>query len=55
MFEILFNKAFKNENGKDIYIVSIQMKDKFYTLYLTKEEFIQLTASMVAIRDNQLD
>lgn len=55
MFEVVLNKIFKDpDSNKDIYVLSIQMGSKYYNLNVTKEEFLQLTGSMVSIRDNQL-
>lgn len=56
MFEVVLNKVFRDTNtNKDVYVLSIQMGSKFYNLNVTKEEFLQLTASLIAIRDNELN
>lgn len=53
MFEVVLNKVFKDtDTNQDIYCVSIKIKNNFYTLYVTKEEFDKLTATFVSIRDN---
>jgi hypothetical protein len=53
MFDIVINKLFKDPNtGQDIYVLSIQLGDKYYNLNVTKEEFNKICIRLKSIHDN---
>jgi hypothetical protein len=56
MVNVVVNSTFIDiKSGKEIYAVSIQTDDKYYTIYLSKEEFNNLTSHMISIRDNVIN
>ena len=53
MFDVKINKMFKDTNtGLDVYVLSIQVGDKYYNLNLTKEELDKLCIRLKSMYDN---
>ena len=53
MTEVKLNKIFKDENFKDIYVLSIKTDDgRYYNLNLTKEQFESVFFGIRNIYDN---
>lgn len=53
MIDIKINKTFTDPNTrKDIYILSIQIDDRYYNIPVTKDEFDGICIRLKSIYDN---
>jgi hypothetical protein len=52
MIDVKFDKMFKNENGEDVYFLSMKIDNDYQVVPMTKEQFDFLFVKLRAIYNN---